>query len=349
MAGPSTRTSSLEDIASCSRSRVSVAPLEAENYFLKQELDNATTRLSNLSLRFSFEYIKNNDAHVLMYTGIPTSALYLILYETMEKFSLKYYSKWQVKLLPNIDQMLMTLMKLRLNLPHEDLAMRFNCSTSTVTTIVMTWIYALHEVLFNQLMSKIPSRKCNQACLSSAFANFRNCRIVLDCTEIYSVKPSNMEKQRLTYSSYKHRNTWKVLVGVAPNGVITYVSKAYPGSTSDKKIVEHSRVLEEMCCGDLILVDKGFLIKDLLPQGVHLNIPPFLTTPQFTEAQVYETRQIAKARIHVERAIRRIKCYNILQIIPQHYMSQISVIFQLCAALTNFQYPLIKEVEEYYA
>ncbi|KAG5865710.1 hypothetical protein JTB14_007173 [Gonioctena quinquepunctata] len=36
---------------------------------------------------------------------------------------------------------------------------------------------------------------------------------------------------------------------------------------------------------------------------VSLNIPPFLSTPQFTEAQVYETQRIAKARIHVERAI----------------------------------------------
>lgn len=115
-----------------------------------------------------------------------------------------------------------------------------------------------------------------------------------------------------------------------------------------KKIVEHSEIMKQMNEGDLILADKGFLIKDLLPRGVSLNIPPFLSTPQFTEEQVYETQKIAKARIHVERAIRRIKCFSILQQVPQYYMSQISTIFQVCAALTNFQYPLIREVEEYY-
>lgn len=115
------------------------------------------------------------------------------------------------------------------------------------------------------------------------------------------------------------------------------------------KIVEHCGVLNQMVSGDLILADKGFLIKDLLPSGVHLNIPLFFSTPQFTPEQVYETQKIAKARIHVERSIRRIKCFNILQRVPQYYISQISTIFQLCAALTNFQYPLIKEVEEYYA
>lgn len=121
-----------------------------------------------------------------------------------------------------------------------------------------------------------------------------------------------MENQRLTYTSYKHRNTWKLLVGVAPDGVITFVSKASPGSTSDKKIVQESNVLDQMIPEDLILANKGFLIKDRLFAGVSLNIPPFLTTPQFTETQVYETQQVAKARIHIERAIRRIKCFNIL-------------------------------------
>lgn len=326
----------------------STAALEAENYFLKKELEETKQKLKSLSSHFCYEHIKNNESHILMYTGIPSNALFLTLVETMDNFKIKYYGSWNVKLLPKVDQILMTLMKLRLNLPHKDLALRFKCSTSTVTNIVMIWIHAIHEVFFKKLMMTIPSRKKNQACLPAAFSNFKNCRIILDCTEIYSAVPSSMENQRLTYSSYKHRNTWKILVGIAPNGVITFVSQAYPGSTSDKKIVEHSEVLKQMVTGDLILADKGFLIKDLLPEGVSLNIPPFLSTPQFTETQVYETQKIAKARIHVERAIRRIKCFQILQQVPHYYISQISIIFQVCAALTNFQFPLIKEVEEYY-
>lgn len=321
---------------------------DAENYLLRQQVDQLTEKLEKLSTRFSYEIIKENDAHLLMYTGIPTNELFMILFELMDSIKLKYYAGWNVQMIPKIDQLLMTLMKLRLNLPHEDLSIRFSCSAATVTNIIMTWIYALHEVLFKNLMRTIPSRQQNQACLPIAFTNFKNCRIILDCTEIYSAVPAGMDHQRLTYSSYKHRNTWKLLVGVAPNGVITFVSKAFPGSTSDKKIVEESKVLDQMVAGDLILADKGFLIKDLLPAGVSLNIPPFLTTPQFTESQVYETQRIAKARIHVERAIRRIKCYNILQQVPPYYMSQISIIFQVCAALTNFQYPPIKEVQEYY-
>jgi len=58
--------------------------------------------------------------------------------------------------------------------------------------------------------------------------------------------------------------------------------------------------------GDLFLADKGFLISDLLPSGVNLNIPPFLVSPQFTPSEVVKTKNIARDRIHVERAIQRL-------------------------------------------
>ena len=57
--------------------------------------------------------------------------------------------------------------------------------------------------------------------------------------------------------------SFKVIVGVAPNGVITYVSKLYPGSISDKAAVQQSGVLNHLTAGDLVLVDKGFLIQHL--------------------------------------------------------------------------------------
>nr|CAH7749502.1 unnamed protein product [Callosobruchus chinensis] len=197
-------------------------------------------------------------------------------------------------------------------------------------------------------MSEIPSRNKNKLCMPTCFNNFTNCRVILDCTEIHCIQPKNMEKQRATYSSYKHRNTLKALIGAAPNGVITYASNLYPGSVSDKKIVPHSGILDQLKAGDLVIADKGFLIKDMLPQGVHLNIPPFLSTPQFTSEQVVQTRTIARARIHIERAIRCIKNYKILNMIPVSLIPQSTEVFKVCVALTNPQYPLIREVEDLY-
>lgn len=81
-------------------------------------------------------------------------------------------------------------------------------------------------------------------------------------------------------------NSFKVIVGVAPNAVITYVSKLYPGSISDKEIVKQSGLMNHMASGDLILADKGFLIQDIVPKGVSVNIPPFLQNGKFTAGEI---------------------------------------------------------------
>jgi len=77
------------------------------------------------------------------------------------------------------------------------------------------------------------------------------------------------------------------------------------------------------------MADKGFNIEDLLPDGVTLNIPPFKDAPQFTAEQVNETFEVATARIHVERAINRIKRFQILDFIPESVAAYGSEIFQV--------------------
>jgi len=191
----------------------------------------------------------------------------------------------------------------------------------------------------------IPTRQKNMLCVPGCFETFNGARITLDCTEIQCAVPrSSMSDQSATFSHYKQRNTFKALIGVAPNGTITFVSELYPGSVSDKQIVLHSKVLDQMQPGDLILADKGFLLHDSLPQGVTVNIPPFLTTQQFSTAQVKETTRIARARIHVERAIQRIKVFRITSFIPASYRHKATKIFQACACLVNFQSPIINEM-----
>ena len=57
------------------------------------------------------------------------------------------------------------------------------------------------------------------------------------------------------------------------------------------------------------MADKGSTVQDLLPLGVFLNIPPFLGSKgQMTPEEVV---QIAFLRIHVERAINKIKNFHI--------------------------------------
>ena len=84
-------------------------------------------------------------------------------------------------------------------------------------------------------------------------------------------------------------------------GVITYISGVYPGSISDKTIVQQSGLLNHLTAEDLVLADKGFLIQDLVPDGVLVNIPPFLNNGALPESEARATKAIAKCRIHVQR------------------------------------------------
>lgn len=323
------------------------ASLEAEMYFLKKENKELQKKITYLTPRFSYENIQGNDKLIILYTGLPNRSIFEALFNLIKDEEVNYYLGWTVDKILKIDQLLMCLMKLRLNCPHLDLAQRFSVSSSTVTNVILTYLHVLYEVLFEQLNSEMPSRMKNKTCLPTSFSKFTNCRVVLDCTEIFTViARKSMKTQRLTYSSYKHRNTFKGLIGVAPNGVITYVSDLYVGSTSDQKIVQDCGILKLLQPGDLVLADKGFLIETMLPAGVSLNIPPFLRSPQFTPEQVKCTESIARARIHVERAIRRMKCYHILNLLPTSLCSFGDVIFKTVAALTNLQYPLIKDIED---
>ena len=85
------------------------------------------------------------------------------------------------------------------------------------------------------------------------------------------------------------------------------------------------------------MADKGFLINDLLsPISVGLVIPPFLRQKgQFPP-------KIARLRIHVERAIGRIKQYHIFDgVIPLTLLGTINQLWYVCAMLTNLQGPLL--------
>jgi hypothetical protein len=76
--------------------------------------------------------------------------------------------------------------------------------------------------------------------------------------------------------------------------------------------------------------------------GVGLNIPAFLTEKQFSQEVVQQGRKIASVRIHVERAIGRIKTFQILKgTIPISMARLTNQIIFICAFLTNFQSALV--------
>ena len=106
-------------------------------------------------------------------------------------------------------------MKLRLNVPLQDLAYRF-VSISTISRISFHWIELMDKRPFpfvywpdrHQLWKTIPQ------CFQYAFG--RKTTVVIDCFEVFIERPSNLLARAQTFSSYKHHNTIKILVGITP-------------------------------------------------------------------------------------------------------------------------------------
>ena len=52
------------------------------------------------------------------------------------------------------------------------------------------------------------------------------------------------------------------LIGITPNGVVSFISSDCGGRTNDKHITENCGVLEKLLPGDEILAERGSDIKD---------------------------------------------------------------------------------------
>ena len=146
-----------------------------------------------------------------------------------------------------------------------------------------------------------------------------------------------------TWSNYAHHNTTKFLIGICPQRVISCISKAWDGRTTDKFLTENCHILSRLLPGDIILADRDFNINENVPlKGAKLEIPAY-TKGKTQLSSLEETRRLANVRIHVERVIGLVqqKCQILSGILPietlysDNSTPQINKIATVCCALTN--------------
>ena len=178
---------------------------------------------------------------------------------------------------------------------------------------------------------------------------FPNCRCFIECVEFEVEVPSSLYLHKMMYSDHKSRTTAKVLVDIIPGGGFSFISQAFPGSTSDKEITLRSDILNPLMWskGNVLMTDRGFTIceyTDVL--DVELIIPAFLKgRDRLSEAEIVRSQQIAaNERIHVERMIQRLNCYHVFdRKLPLTMVGSINQIITVCSLLCNFQEPIVKQ------
>lgn len=265
------------------------------------------------------------------------------LYYTLKKKDDSYLNERGRQSVLSVDnQLFLVLTRIRLGLLERDLAHRFDLSEATVSDVFSKWISHMAHV-FRQLPIWA-SKALVQDNLPNVFKDlgYDKTRCIIDCTEMFIEQPSNLVLQSITWSSYKHHNTVKGLVGIAPHGPLTFLSDLYAGSATDYDITKDCGLVDKIDIEDTIMADKGFEIQPLLDEKkARIDIPPVLRGVDQMSLET-DTRRIARLRIHVERSIERIKDFRILSMtVPFSLIRLLPDIWITCGHLTNFLPPLI--------
>lgn len=329
-------------------------PLINQSLLARLEVLESTAKKKSQKHFFCISDIQHDDKMVQFYTGFTSFAMFFAFFELLGP-AVDHLNFWGLKegvrkrhrsrKIDPQNQLFLALVKLRLNLRHRDLAFRFGLSISQVSRYITTWICFLYRQLLD--IEWIPS-------IAQVFgtqpADFREkyptTYTIIDGSEVFIETPSDLHLQSSTWSQYKHHNTVKFLVACTPNGAIQFISPVFVGAISDVELTRLSGFLDVVKGkrGISVMADRGFTIKDMLKEhGVELNIPPFMEGRQQLPPNAIESgRRIASLRIHVERAIGRIKLYSILKsTIPISLARLTNQIIYVCAFLTNFQPVLI--------
>ncbi|XP_062565245.1 uncharacterized protein LOC134227628 isoform X2 [Armigeres subalbatus] len=283
------------------------------------------------------------EKHLTTWTGISSMKLLEVLCAMARTMEDNVYPKsYKMHI---TDRIILTLVKVKQNISFSALSTIFCISPTTAAEYFYHTVQVLAEILGTMIYW--PSREEIKQNIPHCFkGKFENVRCILDCTEISITSPNCLNCRIACYSNYKHKRTVKILLGVTPAGLISFCSRAYSGKSSDKFIFNKENFIDKLeKHQDAIMTDKGFAIeKECAEKGIRLHIPPFLREKKLSAEDALLNESIAKARVHVERAISRMKSFGVLQgSIDPSVLRHIDDIMKIICGIVNLSAPILKD------
>ncbi|XP_058806331.1 uncharacterized protein LOC131672851 [Phymastichus coffea] len=272
------------------------------------------------------------DEHLNAFTGIGSFKLLDSLITCMSR--LKQEQGKNRYTLPHRDRVLLTMIRVKLNISYTCLSVFFSICPNTCKNVFLETICDLSIILLPVI--RWPPKEEILKNMPQCFQKYTSTVGVLDCTEMKVEKVHCLTCKIRTFSFYKGGNTSKVIICITPSGLISYVSSCNGGRSSDKQIFNES---------DIVQVDKGFLIEaECALAGVKLIRLPFCKNKKLTRDESHETATIVAARVHVERTIQRIKQFKLLKgIIPHYLVKSLDYILITVCGLVNLSPPILGE------
>ena len=206
----------------------------------------------------------------------------------------------QIPRLSTIHQLLLSLMKLRLNFTSEYLSGVFKVDTSTVDKSFLHVMQVLNEQLVPSTLIW-PGKSETEKKLPFIFKDsYPTCVSVIDIFEIPIVDDASKDgSQDSAAPSVKPRKTVKYLISVLPHGFVNFVSKGFNGYTNETQLIEKCGYLTNLEPSDIVLANEHFNVADAIANhGAKLEIPTQLNP--FAENQV---PYLATITVHLKNLI----------------------------------------------
>ena len=234
--------------------------------------------------------MKSDDKKVKFYSGLTSFTVLISVFNFVAT-----HAHSEKCALPMFNEFVLTLMKLRLSLFDLDLSYKFGIHQTTVSRIFRHWV----DIMFTRLKPALIKWPCREELRKSMpldfRAHFKKCVVIVDCFEVFCEQPYPLKARSQTYSDYKHHNTVKFLIGIAPQGVITFISRGWGRRVSDKYLTEHCGILEYLLPGDQVLADRGFTIQEVIAlRQAEAKLPSFTRgRKQLSQLEVESSRTLA--------------------------------------------------------
>uniref|UniRef100_A0A3Q1EF41 Transposase Helix-turn-helix domain-containing protein n=1 Tax=Acanthochromis polyacanthus TaxID=80966 RepID=A0A3Q1EF41_9TELE len=165
------------------------------------------------------DFLKDNDPEVKFYTGLPSFALLMGVLMLIRPSLPNTERK-----LSHFQMLLLTFMRLRLNLPLDHIAHLFDISRTTTSNL----FYDTVSVLFAHLSPLVlwPKRHYLQTSMPHQHVEMFGDRVavIIDCFELCIERAQTLRAKAETYSNYKSRHTMKYLTGRASDKLIAETS-----------------------------------------------------------------------------------------------------------------------------
>jgi len=211
------------------------------------------------------------------------------------------------------EQILLTIIWLRLYPTHDVLAFLFGVSQPTVGRYIQHVLPVLEHVGRDTMRLPDPGRKRRRK-LPDLLHDIPEIHVIVDTFEQTIQRPKQASERDAYYSGKKRNHTLKSQVTVqGETGYIAAVADSVPGRRADITLLDESGVLERLPDGVGCLGDSAYQgIAKLHPLGRS----PFKrlggSAPPLTEAQLAYNRAFASQRIVVENTLCRMRCFQCL-------------------------------------